>query len=113
MASGMPGASRRAVLGGATYSVVKVWVRLSGAARPATRQNQRHIPGARPVRAMSVRPGVDYLLDKAEARARVEYSTWVRSYRHGWTGWAGYKRGTWLDGNGTNVLGLCVGMGVW
>ena len=27
MASGMPGASRRAVLGGATYSVVKVCVR--------------------------------------------------------------------------------------
>ena len=109
MTSGMPGASRRAVLGGATYSVVKVWVRLSGAARPATRQNQRHIPGARPVRAMSVRPGVDYLLDKAEARARAEYSTWVRHHQHGWTGWAGYKGGTWLDGNGTNVLGLCVG----
>ena len=35
MASGMPGASRRAVLGGATYSVVKVCVRLSGAGRPA------------------------------------------------------------------------------
>ena len=42
---------------------------------PQQRHNQRHIPGARPVRAMSVRPGVDYLLDKAEARARVEYST--------------------------------------
>ena len=78
MASGMPGVSRRAVLGGATYSVVKVWVRLSGAGRPRQRQNQRHIHGARPVRAMSVRPGVDYLLDKAEARARAEYSTWVR-----------------------------------
>ena len=50
MASGMPGASRRAVLGDATYSVVKVCVRLGGAARPATRQNQRHIPGARPAR---------------------------------------------------------------
>ena len=50
MASGMPGASRCAALGGATYSVVKVWVRLSGAGRPATRQNQRHIPGARPAR---------------------------------------------------------------
>ena len=35
MASGMPGVSRRAVLGGATYSVVKVWARLSGAGRPA------------------------------------------------------------------------------
>ena len=42
MASGMPGASRRAVLGGATYSVVKVWVRLSGAGRP--RQRHRSAP---------------------------------------------------------------------
>ena len=50
MASGMPGASRRAVLGGATYSVVKVWIRLSGAGRPRQRHNQRHIPGARPAR---------------------------------------------------------------
>ena len=36
MASGMPGASRRAVLGGATYSVVKVCVRLRGAVRPGS-----------------------------------------------------------------------------
>ena len=36
MASGMPGASRRAVLGGATYSVVKVRVRLRGAVRPGS-----------------------------------------------------------------------------
>ena len=50
MASGMPGASRRAVLGGATYSVVKVWVRLRGAARPEAASHQRHIPGARPAR---------------------------------------------------------------
>ena len=50
MASGMPGASRRAVLGGATYSVVKVWVRLRGAGRPWQRHNQRHISGARPAR---------------------------------------------------------------
>ena len=42
MASGMPGASRRAVLGGATYSVVKVWIRLSGAGRP--RQRHRSVP---------------------------------------------------------------------
>ena len=50
MASGMPGASRRAVLGGATYSVVKVCVRLRGAARPEAASHQRHIPGARPAR---------------------------------------------------------------
>ena len=36
MASGMPGVSRRAVLGGAAYSVVKVWFRLSGAGRPCS-----------------------------------------------------------------------------
>ena len=50
MASGKPGASRRAVLGGATYSVVKVCVRLRGAARPEAASHQRHIPGARPAR---------------------------------------------------------------
>ena len=59
------------MLGGAAYSVVKVWVRLSGPDGPQQRRNQRHILARRPVRAMSVRPGVDYLLDKAEARARV------------------------------------------
>ena len=43
MASGMPGASRRAVLGGATYSVVKVCVRLRGAGRPeAASQSAPH-----------------------------------------------------------------------
>ena len=49
MASGMPGASRRAVLGGATYSVVKVWIRLSGAGRP----QQRHRSAPHPWRASS------------------------------------------------------------
>ena len=49
MASGMPGASRRAVLGGATYSVVKVWIRLSGAGRP----RQRHRSAPHPWRASS------------------------------------------------------------
>ena len=49
MASGMPGASRRAVVGGATYSVVKVWIRLSGAGRP----RQRHRSAPHPWRASS------------------------------------------------------------
>ena len=89
MASGMPEVSRRAVLGGATYSVGKVSVRLRGAGEPWQRHNQRHIPGARPARganprrcpagstSLSLRQA-DYLSkDRAEARARGEYSTGV------------------------------------
>ena len=88
MASGMPGASRRAVLGGATYSVVKVWVRLSGAGRP----RQRHIsatslarvqrggvnPGhcARGFGAMSHWPVSNWPVGRRLKLAlRVEYST--------------------------------------
>ena len=90
MASGMPGASRRAVLGGATYSVVKVWVRLRGAGRPWQRHNQRHISGARPARggqSWTLCPRVRRHVPlaciglagwgMAEARARGEYSTGV------------------------------------
>ena len=50
MTSGMPLVSRRAVLGGATYSVVKVSIRLRGAGGPWQRHNQRHISSTRPAR---------------------------------------------------------------
>ena len=55
MASGMPGVSRRAVLGGATYSVVKVWVRLRGAGRPAAAS----LSAPHPWRASSAGGGVN------------------------------------------------------
>ena len=100
MASGMPGASRRAVLGGATYSVVKVCVRLRGAARPEAASHQRHIPGARPARggqSWTLCPRVRRHVplawsglacwEMAEARARGEYSTAVLGCvkeRDGW-----------------------------
>ena len=93
MASGMPGASRRAVLGGATYSVVKVCVRLRGAARP----RQRHIsatslarvqrggvnPGhcARGFGAMSHWPVSDWPVGRRlNIALRGEYSTRVLGY---------------------------------
>ena len=82
MASGMPGASRRAVLGGATYSVVKVRVRLRGAVRPgsvtisatslARVQRGGVNPGhcARGFGAMSLWPVSDWPVGgKVEARA--------------------------------------------
>ena len=112
MASGMPGASRRAVLGGATYSVVKVWVRLSGAGRPAAAsQSAPH-----PWRASSprhVRSAWSWITcwTWLKLALRVEYSTWVRSYRHGWTGWAGLRGVLGLTGDGTHVLALGVGWG--
>ena len=90
MASGMPGASRRAVLGGATYSVVKVWVRLRGAARPEAASQSAPHPWRASSAGVSIRDIVpagtaslslrqaDYLSrDRAEARARGEYSTRV------------------------------------
>ena len=101
MASGMPGASRRAVLGGATYSVVKVWVRLSGAGRPAAAsQSAPHpwrassaggpIPGpcARGSGAMSLWPRAGLAgWEMAEARARGEYSTTVLACVKEMDGW--------------------------
>ena len=87
MASGMPGASRRAVLGGATYSVVKVHCTVfRGAGRPRQRHNQRHIPTARVQRGgvnprhcargfrVTVPFGKRIICDKGQAEARARGS---------------------------------------
>ena len=93
MASGMPGASRRAVLGGATYSVVKVWIRLSGAGRPGSvtisatslarvqRGGVNPGPCARGFGAMSLWPVSDWPVGRRLKLAlRGEYSTSVLGY---------------------------------
>ena len=90
MASGMPEVSRRAVLGGATYAVVKVRVRLRGAVRPGsvtisatslTRVQRGGVnPGhcARGFGAMSHWPVVDWPVGRRLKLAlRGQYSTEV------------------------------------